>query len=534
MGRNRKKKRRLRAIMAGETDFKRKRKKESSSMKKKSSRVTKEETFDYKARTRVLPEEYPTSARRSKDDFVTSRDKEFRSVLKTSYAGFCVDERDRFPKQFHDEFSSAFEQLERDGVFLYDVTQPRGLGTPCARTFVKRTLLGVPGITYKYLGLRMFAIPWNDKYRLMEKLNSNLVRRTKSHLKNMSTFKNEPKGPCEYNLTLINRMEPLSRFESELKNEPMFSKEKCSVSWHADSTLQHFSSIAVYHKFYDEGDKTRKPWKIGLRVACDSEGPTRSKLMTSNDSKTPPVAIDLPNSSAYYMMDDFNHHHQHAVIAGDTLRYASTHRVCRVNGHTVQSVLEKCRNVLNRSGKRHTIKQWRSEQFLLDELEFEWIRQWFVQGKRHAEIRVVFWQSQIQELIKMWIELESRTRSAFEVLRHAVEDVPKDEEKATIRRFLKRKKKASLALKEKNQLNHLAAFDLLIEHLSKRHEKRVHWQKRYEDPAFQKVAKDCRPMTLPIFRELNGDVSLGESLNGSISQVHDFRARYELILKKRS
>ena len=76
--------------------------------------------------------------------------------------------------------------------------------------------------------------------------------------------------------------------------------------------------------------------------------------------------------------------------------------------------------------------------------------------------------------------------------------------------------------------------DLLIEHLSKRHEKRVHWQKRYEDPAFQKVAKDCRPMTLPIFRELNGDVSLGESLNGSISQVHDFRARYELILKKRS
>ena len=175
------------------------------------------------------------------------------------------------------------------------------------------------------------------------------------------------------------------------------------------------------------------------------------------------------------------------------------HIVSVVSTVTPFRVFEKCRNVLNRSGKRHTIKQWRSEQFLLDELEFEWIRQWFVQGERHAEIRVSFWQSQIQELVKMWTELESRTRGAFEVLRHAVEDVPKDEEKATIRRFLKRKKKASLALQEKNQLNHLAAFDLLVEHLSKRHEKRIHWQKRYEDPAFQKVAKDCRPMLFRSF-----------------------------------
>jgi hypothetical protein len=43
---------------------------------------------------------------------------------------------------------------------VVDVTQPLGLGTKLAPTFVRRTLVGENGITYKYLGLRMFAHPW--------------------------------------------------------------------------------------------------------------------------------------------------------------------------------------------------------------------------------------------------------------------------------------------------------------------------------------------------------------------------------------
>ena len=53
MGRNRKKKRRLRAIMAGE-QFQRKRRDFEEFERT-------EETFDYKTRTRVLPEEYPSA-----------------------------------------------------------------------------------------------------------------------------------------------------------------------------------------------------------------------------------------------------------------------------------------------------------------------------------------------------------------------------------------------------------------------------------------------------------------------------------------
>ena len=45
----------------------------------------------------------------------------------------------------------------------YDCTQPMGPGTSLARTKVTRCLVGTPGITYKYLGLRMFAAPWKGE-----------------------------------------------------------------------------------------------------------------------------------------------------------------------------------------------------------------------------------------------------------------------------------------------------------------------------------------------------------------------------------
>jgi hypothetical protein len=43
---------------------------------------------------------------------------------------------------------------------VVDVTQPLGLSTKLAPTYVRRTLAGENGITYKYLGLRMFSHPW--------------------------------------------------------------------------------------------------------------------------------------------------------------------------------------------------------------------------------------------------------------------------------------------------------------------------------------------------------------------------------------
>merc|ERR1712107_230169 len=51
--------------------------------------------------------------------------------------------------------------MDIEGVFRKDVTQPMGLGTACAPTSVWRTLVGEMGMSYKYLGIRMFAHPWD-------------------------------------------------------------------------------------------------------------------------------------------------------------------------------------------------------------------------------------------------------------------------------------------------------------------------------------------------------------------------------------
>lgn len=56
-------------------------------------------------------------------------------------------------------------------------------------------------------------------------------------------------GSCAFNLTLINRME-CSAAKRDLKPDPLFAMGKCSVSWHADSCLEDFSTIGMYDTWY--------------------------------------------------------------------------------------------------------------------------------------------------------------------------------------------------------------------------------------------------------------------------------------------
>jgi hypothetical protein len=91
------------------------------------------------------------------DRFLQPGEPQYKEVLARSYQGFAVDPPSAFPSSFHSSFLSAFEDMEKRGMFLFDLTQPAGLNTRVARTFVTRCLVGEPGITYKYLGLRMFG-----------------------------------------------------------------------------------------------------------------------------------------------------------------------------------------------------------------------------------------------------------------------------------------------------------------------------------------------------------------------------------------
>lgn len=148
----------------------------------------------------------------------------------------------------------------------------------------------------------------------------------------------------------------------DLKDEPIFKQDKCTVSWHADSTLEHFSTIGVYHvtrpadtdtdtdtgtantstttattttttnnnsnimdgkseAAYSTTPARDSSWRIAMRVHYDAEGPNVGKAVSraaemkdldESGAAIPPVVFALPNKSAYFMLDDFNHHHQHS------------------------------------------------------------------------------------------------------------------------------------------------------------------------------------------------------------------------------
>ncbi|CAM9118562.1 unnamed protein product, partial [Discosporangium mesarthrocarpum] len=149
-------------------------------------------------------------------------------------------------------------------------------GKKLSRTFVTRTLLGNAGITYKYLGLRLFAHPWdrgidcrrgpgddmaafiNDPCitRLWgagceslggggtkgnEDADPSAALRKMGELskwmrgKAMTLLDEEAKGGrperrqgrCDFNLTLVNRMEG-SMMKKDLKPDPLFAMGKCS------------------------------------------------------------------------------------------------------------------------------------------------------------------------------------------------------------------------------------------------------------------------------------------------------------------
>jgi len=55
-------------------------------------------------------------------------------------------------------------------------------------------------------------------------------------------------GSSDFNLTLINLMEPQDQVgANSLKPDTQYGMGKVAVSWHADSSLVDFSTIAVYH-----------------------------------------------------------------------------------------------------------------------------------------------------------------------------------------------------------------------------------------------------------------------------------------------
>lgn len=336
----------------------------------------------------------------------------YEELLTGPYKGFVVEEP---PPEGSENFSwvqraeNAFAELSDMGYFKYDVVQP-GRVEDQAATFVRRCVVGDRGATYKYLGLRVFAYPWDGDglpaaIKEMGNLNNRMVAMTSRQLDRYhDSCDTRDRGSCQYNLTLINEMPPIKAPDG--KEAPFPGSGRAVVSWHQDTSLEDYSSVAVFHVV--QGAKQGgMPWSVAVRVIYDK--------------KTAALQVPLPTGTTYYMLDTFNRHHQHVVIAGDGLRYSSTHRVAKTSRATwehIFTIATEAVSLVRHISSPITLSsaQIGSIQAAHTEIEDEWLRQWFWQGEAHAS-RQKYWKQCIEgELLCLWKELEGHCKELVEEL----------------------------------------------------------------------------------------------------------------------
>lgn len=233
----------------------------------------------------------------------------------------------------------------------------------------------------------------------------------------------------------------------------------------------------------DKDDK-KTPWEVALRVA-------------STDTRTPAVSVPLPSGSIYYLLDDFNHQHEHAVISGsESLRYSSTHRVARDGAGTWQYIRDKCESILssetclsilqsagnknalskysNTSKKKQLCKEVRACQRLITELEFEWIRQWFIQGRKHASLH------------PYWINPMKRLEESYRQLNLVTSYINLQLEECS-------KTKSDIIIED--------LFDVTIESIENRFNLRRDWNQRLKDSIFKTLPDDVKPFVSTTFEQ---------------------------------
>ena len=478
------------------------------------------------------------------------------------------------------------------GLFLHDVVRPGG--KKCTRTVVSRTLVGEPGSTYKYLGLRLFSHPWIDvddddgdaiteeggegrsllalgypctttmALFAMGRANTHLASRTKDRLEIHVAPHVMPEGmvgASDYNLTLVNRMEP---YATGRKNETEYGMGKVSVGWHRDSGLKDYSSIAVYQSLSSSSGTTTTTktivnddgWGVALRAMDGGAGGPLSTI--------PPLLVPLPSGSIYYMLDDFNHNHEHAVISPSstkkmentttaaatttTIRYSSTHRVAREGRGTWQYIRDKARGIVSieddstssrllllskydntillpsKKEKDAFVSRIRAQQNIMTEIEFEWLRQWFVQGKKHASLHP-YWHKPILELCTTYCKLERMTCEVLDMLTNFNND--KNNTSGQSSSSLSR---GSIVTED--------LFDVLIESFTERLALRTTWHERYSDPIYTDIPEDERPFSCDcldrrmIDKEKKGILS--EDLDMLISKLRRLRLAFVSIDEQKS
>ena len=69
----------------------------------------------------------------------------YQELVRTSYEGLVHDKSGAMSAELHTTAAAAFTGLQKHQLFQHDITNQLGLGKPCNRTMVKRTLVGNAG-----------------------------------------------------------------------------------------------------------------------------------------------------------------------------------------------------------------------------------------------------------------------------------------------------------------------------------------------------------------------------------------------------
>lgn len=353
----------------------------------------------------------------------------YEEVMQRCFKGFVKQPADALPPGLDRRVIQALERLKEARLFHHDVVTNGGIRL--GATVVRRILVGEPGITYKYLGLRTFAHPWRGEGARKElapmlELNELMTTSTRKLLAKGHGVGHA--GSCAYNLSLVNLLEPSDARGGALRNRAgeKLGTGSLAVSWHADSSVQPASSIAVvnltlpYHK---KSSSQQMPWRIAMKCVGEGHEPDKPSggVGSSGVRKagTPAVAVPLSASETYYLLGEFNDHHHHAVLAGDAPRYSSTHRVGVVASDTWKYISDRCAEALPAGpagappsftqGAVLRAAQLRLVEEVHSEVEFEWLRPWGVQGRTHAETHKGYWQPRLERLERTWRQFEART-----------------------------------------------------------------------------------------------------------------------------
>ncbi|KAG5270060.1 hypothetical protein AALO_G00188210 [Alosa alosa] len=200
------------------------------------------------------------------------------------------------------------------------------------------------------------------------------------------------------------------------------------------------------------------------------------------------------------MTDDLNRTHQHCVLAGDTARFSSTHRVAQCSTGTLDYIQRRCAEALHNlkvdpdTGTKslHSLLPSTLEhcEEIHNEVEFEWLRQYWFQGRRYARF-CSWWSQPMEQLERDWRQME--------VMTHLLLGVVEDESTA--------------------QEGRREMADTLLNALTDRQQHRQTWRDRCQSSLAQTLPPEEAPVDRPYWDSDDPEMLLPFDLADIINRV---------------